>query len=79
MKQKEVHVSVSRYGLQDAKVTGRQPGKAEDRDSAREVEQVGPSLDEGGCRRETLSRAREPELVTQVPPKFCLPGDVSRP
>jgi hypothetical protein len=79
VEQKKVYVSVRRYGLQDAKVAGRQAGKAKDRDSAREVEQVGPSLDESGCGRETLCRAREPELVTQVTPKLCLPGDVSWP
>ena len=79
MKQEEVHVSVSRYRLQDAEVARRQAGKAEDRDSAREVQQVGRRLDEGRGRHETLSRAREPEPVTQVPPKLCLPGDVSWP
>jgi hypothetical protein len=76
VKQKKVHVAVSRYGLQDPELAGRQAGKAEDRDSAREVEKVGLSLDARWRRRETLGRARELELVAQVPPKLCLPGDV---
>ena len=79
MKQEKVHVSASRDRLQDTEMARRQAGKAEHRDSVGKVEQLGRRLDERRGRHETFSRAREPEPVTQVPPKLCLPGHVRWP